>query len=103
MVNQIGIEARAIGPHEQLTFPLGYGGPSRGVLSFPTTEQLEWAPDADQQYQSYPRATLCKNYENVTAVNLSGHVVHLHTTYGLHLSSAVAHTYTKNEEPLPLA
>lgn len=70
MTNPTGIEARMMGMHEQLTFPLAYGGLANGVLSYPTTERLERSADADNEYQSYPRGILCKDYENVTAINV---------------------------------
>ena len=67
----MGIEARVMGPHEQLTFPLAYGGLLDGILSFPTSERLERSPEYDQRdAQSRPQAMLQKNYENVTAIHV---------------------------------
>jgi len=60
-----------MGTSEQLTFPLAYGGLANGVLSFPTTERLEKAPDADRrEFGGCPRAILDKGYNNVAAIHV---------------------------------
>lgn len=71
MAEKVGTEARVMGLHEQLTFPLAYGGLARGILSYPTTELLERSSDADQrEFQGHPRAILRKNYKNIAAIDV---------------------------------
>ena len=76
MTEQVDIEARVIGQHEQLTFPLSYGGLARGILSFPTTELLERSSDADQrEFQSYSQVILCKNINNIVAIDVQPSII----------------------------